>query len=254
MSELAGASGAGLAADGVPELQPASASPTRRTTTLSLTRVTEASISSERGGQIFSARDGRLAGEALAHIRGGVATDGLPALEQGHAVSRSAREHDVRPVGLAYDSQQARRLLRRTDDRDLTHRREVEVSRLEEMPEGERVPRGEWEEEPQDADRQRLVLVVARQPGESQQPQRRGRIARGYRRVLEVLAPHRELRAVRGGREEAAVGWVGESLDHLVGHTHPLAVEAGRQAALINGDPGREEEGAVLQERVGMRH
>ena len=88
-----------------------------------------------RAASSVGAGDRRLADEALAHVRGGVAVDRLAALEQRHAVGLAGGEHQVRPVGVADDARAAPGLGLRADDRHLLDRRQVEVGRLQQVPE-----------------------------------------------------------------------------------------------------------------------
>ena len=68
-----------------------------------------------------------------------------------------------------------------------------------------------------------LVLVLAGQGRQAQQPVGGARVAGGDRVVLEVLAPGDELLVVGRGLEEAAALLVGEALDHRVGERARLA-------------------------------
>ena len=86
---------------------------------------------------------------------------------------------------------------------------EVEVERLQQVPERGRVLWGDRVQEPQHAERRLLVGVFARERGEPQQAVRgRGGAGRD-RRVLELLAPRDQRLVVVGGGEEAAVLGVG---------------------------------------------
>ena len=123
-------------------------------------------------------------------------------------------EHDVRAVRAAHDPLERRRV--RAGDRDLLHRGEVEVHRLQQMPERVRVLRRDAVQQPDHPERRLLVAVLAGQRREPQQAERGGRGAGRDRGVLEVLAPRDQRLVVVRGREEAAVVGVGEAGDDRV--------------------------------------
>ena len=77
----------------------------------------------------------------------------------------------------------------RPRERDLADGGEVEVERLEEVGERLRVAGREAVQQPQHADGPLLVVVLAGQRGEAQQPVGHARVAGRDRVVLEVLAP-----------------------------------------------------------------
>src|SRR6185436_3612229 len=105
--------------------------------------------------------------------------------------------------------------------------REVEVERLQQVPERGRVPRGGLVDEREHAQGGLGQGVVAGQRGQAQQPEGGGRAAGRNRRVLEVLAPGEQAMVGRRG-PEAAVLTVGEAVDQRRGE-----VARGRKPALL---------------------
>ena len=133
----------------------------------------------------------------------------------GTSPSSPPRRDDVRAEAGADHALERPRV--GADDRDLAHAREREVERLQEVPEGGGVLRGDRVQQPQHAERRLLVAVLAREPGQPQQPEGRRRRPGGDRRVLEVLAPGDQRLVVVGGGEEPAALRVGEALEDRVG-------------------------------------
>src|SRR5215207_11456435 len=150
------------------------------------------------------------AGEALAHVRRRPPVDRIAPLQQRDAVRRAARDDDVGTEGAAHDALE--RLRAGADDRDLLDRGEVEVERLQQVPEGGRMLGRDGVQQPQHAERRLLVAMLAGQRAEPQQPERGGRRAGGDRRVLELLAPRDQRLVVVGDGEEAAALAIREAL------------------------------------------
>ena len=167
----------------------------------------------------------------LAHVRGRAPVDRGAVGEQRNAVGLAAGQDQVRAVGAAHDRHQLLRV--RTDDRDLSHARQVEVKRLQRVAERERVAADHRRQQAQDGQRLGLVAGLARQQRQTQQPVRGGGVPGRDRRVLEVLAPGERLRHAGRRGEEAAVLGVGEALDHLVGERDRLVVPAGLERRLV---------------------
>ena len=176
---------------------------------------------SERG-QLGGLRHRALAGEALADVGGGAAVDGgAPRISSGRSVpSGPAGEHQVGPEGgertTAASSPSPSR--RRRDQRDLPHRREVEVDRAQQVGERLRVARRRA-----GASRRKTETACcsyARSPvsaASRSSAERGGRVAGRDRVVVDVLAAGDQLLVVARGGEEAAALGVGEALDHRVG-------------------------------------
>ena len=136
--------------------------------------------------------DRRLAGEPLAHVGGGPAFHRLPA--RAAAARRRRRRRPASTtcgaVRLAHD--RAERLAPRSRSPTIATsrtRREVEVERLQQVPEAERVARRDRRRQAQHAERLALVARLAGEPRQAQQAERRRRVARRDRGVLEILAP-----------------------------------------------------------------
>src|SRR6476620_2974035 len=89
----------------------------------------------------------------------------------------------------------------------------MEVECVECMSERARGARKEWSDEPEDADRLPLELLVAPEPGEAEQHIGEHGVSRRRRVIVEVLLPRDELLSVPRREEEAAVGGVAEEID-----------------------------------------
>src|SRR6185437_2622923 len=85
--------------------------------------------------------------------------------------------------------------------------------RVECMSERGRGARKEWSDEPEDADRLPLELLVAPEPGKAEQHVGKHGVSRRRRVIVEVLLPRDELLSVPRREEEAAVGGVAEEID-----------------------------------------
>ena len=119
-------------------------------------------------------------------------------------MSPTTRKDQVRAELAADDRDEGIGLGVGTDDRDLAHRRQIEVDGAQQVPERVRMADRERIQQAQHAERVALVPALARQQREPQQSERGGRVARRDRGVLEVLAPRRQLLVIVGRREEAA--------------------------------------------------
>ena len=108
-------------------------------------------------------------------------------------------------------------------------------------------------QQPQDAHRALLVLVLAGQRGEPQQPVSGARVARRNRVVLEVLPARDEPLVVRGGLEESAPLLVGEARDHRVRGRARRAEPARVEGGLVEREQRLDEERVVLEVRVQLR-
>src|SRR5829696_3491753 len=97
------------------------------------------------------------------------------------------------------------------------------------------------------------VAVLAGEGGEAQEAVGGARVARGYRVVLEVLAPRDEPLVVDRGLEEAAALAVGEALDHRVGGRAGGGEPAWLEARLVQGEERLDQVGVVLEVGVEAR-
>ena len=145
----------------------------------------------------------RLAGEALADVGGRAAVDGRAVGQQRHAVGGAAGHHQVRPEGAAHHALELARVV--ATSATSLHRRQLEVERLEQVPERLRVPGRQLVQQAQHAHGLVLVAVLAGQRAEPQQPVGGARVARRDRVVLQVLAARQQPLVVGRGLEEAAV-------------------------------------------------
>ena len=108
-------------------------------------------------------------------------------------------------------------------------------------------------QEAQHADRAALVVVLAGERGQAQQPVRGARVAGRDRMVLGVLAAGHQALVVRGGLEEAAALLVGEALDHRVRQLARGGEPARLERRLVQGEQRLEQEGVVLEVGVQPR-
>src|SRR3954454_13209189 len=207
--------------------------------------------SAQQPGERFGRRHRPLTREALAHVGGGAAADGLAALEQRNAVRVAAGEHHVGAEAAAHDALE--RLAIGPDQRHLAHRGDVEVDRLQEMAERLRMLGGERGQQPDGAERRLFVAVLAGERRQPQQAERGRRLTGGDRVVLDVLAARDQLLVVLGGREEAAVLRVREALDDRVGERPRLGEPARVERRLVERDQRFEQEGVVLEHRAEPR-
>ena len=89
----------------------------------------------------------------------------------------------------------------------------MEIERVECMSERGRGARKEWSDEPEDADRLPLELLVTPEPRKAEQHVGEHRVSRRRRVIVEVLLPRDELLPVPRREEETAVGGVAEEID-----------------------------------------
>src|SRR5205823_2283406 len=101
----------------------------------------------------------------------------------------------------------------RPDDRDLAWGGEVKVERAERVAEGRRSPRECRPDQAKDAHGPSLELVVAEDPGETEQDVGEHRVAGGGRVVVEVLLARHQLLSVRGREVETTPLLVREQVD-----------------------------------------
>ena len=170
-------------------------------------------------------RDGELAHEALADVRGGSPIALRPVAQErdrggGRGVAgRRHGEDVVREVALRGDlGDEGPGRLRGgvADDRHLLDRGQVGLERPERVSEPGRRPRHRVAHQPQGADARLLVRGLARQVREPQQDLGRGGVAARDGVVRQVLRPDDERLRVVARLEEAAAFGVAEQAHELV--------------------------------------
>src|SRR5439155_10806773 len=103
--------------------------------------------------------DRRLAREALTDVDRRLPVDEILPGKEGYLLRRAEGDNRVRLEGL--ERRPCDRCVDRPDDRDLPRRREVQLERVQRMPEGRRRARETPVDEPEDTDCEPLELVVA---------------------------------------------------------------------------------------------
>ena len=116
------------------------------------------------------------------------AVDRVAADQQRHPVALAPRQDEMGAESPAFDGGERIGVRAGAGDRHLLDARQIEVDRLQRVPEGVRMAADDRCQDPQDAQRVALVGGIARQRRQAQQPEGRGRAAGRDRRILQVLA------------------------------------------------------------------